>query len=55
MSLHDDMANLLLDVIFMDHGRSVIGPTRTSLVANQAARSHGNEPVFAYEEGAPFA
>ena len=55
MSLHNDMANLLLDVIFMNHGRSVIDPTRTSLVANQAGRSHGNELVFAYEEGAPIA
>ena len=55
MSCRDDMANLLLDVIFIDHGRSVVGPIRTSLVANQAARSHGNELVFAYEEGTPIA
>jgi hypothetical protein len=49
------MANLLLDVISMNHGRSVIGPTPASSVANQAAGAFGNVPVFAYEEGAPFA
>ena len=55
MSFDDDMANLLFDVIPLDHGGLIIGPTRALSLVKQEVGNHGSEPVYVCAKGAQSA